>query len=213
MKKLKISINYALCHSGAIKKLLDKSKPISNQFVIITLVLGFMCVPHAHAQLNTGRVEQVKSAFILNIIRFITWPEISKADKDEQLLLCLYRDDALNRALANIQGKKSGGRTIQVRSIHSLGDSQSCHILVIAKDSLGHFVTEAPLDINKPVLTIVDLTGSESSYSQQGDIIVALVRKGTRIGFQINLHRSRQAGLWMSSKLLKLATIIGGEEQ
>jgi len=197
-----------LWQSGLIGRLLFNNRRIASLLAIVTLVVGLVFVPSANAELN-DRVNQVKAAFILNIIRFVSWPEESGEDKKELLLLCLYRDDLLNRALVNIHGKKSNGRTIQVRHIDTLADSHSCHILVIANDSIDHFVKEIPLNTNRPMLTMVDLTESEASLTQQGDVLVALIRKGSRIGFQINLNKSRKAGLWMSSKLLKLATIVG----
>ncbi len=192
--------------------LIFNNRRISNLVAVITLAVGLVWGGNANAELTFGRIDQIKAAFIVNIIRFVSWPEESEEVKSEFLVLCLYHDDSLNRALANIHGKKSKGRTIQVRHVNTLAESHSCHILVIANDSIDHFVKEMPLNTNRPMLTMVDLTESEASLTQQGDVLVALIRKGSRIGFQINLNKSREAGLWMSSKLLKLATIVGGSE-
>jgi len=201
LKKWNLFIAYVFKQSGLIKKSSYKNISLAPLVLIITLITELTLAPNVLAQ-TPDHLDRVKAAFIVNFIRYTTWPVPSKDQKKEQLSLCLYRN--------NIHGKKAGGLTIQVSTVLSLTDSHSCNILYITKDSLDLFVDEIQPGLNKPILTIADLTDSELSQARLEDILISLVRKKSSIGFQINLNKSRQVGLILSSKLLKLATIVGG---
>ena len=67
-----------------------------------------------------------------------------------------------------------------------------------------------PLLRHQPILTILDLTADNQGGKAYAGIMVALVRKGSKIGFEINLDEVHGAGLRMSSELLKLATLVKG---
>ena len=178
-------------------------------FLCIMLLVGITTLSNTRAELNVDRTAQVKAAFILNIIRFVSWPDESHKQQNAPLLLCLYRAPLRNHAINIIDGKKASGKTINVVMINSLSMSQSCHILLVSKDAIGSFVGEMHPGLDRPMLTIADFTEQKSVHAFHRDILVTLVRNGSGIGFQINLRKSRQVGLRMSSKLLKLATIVG----
>jgi len=209
LKKWNLFIAYVFKQSGLIKKSSYKNISLAPLVLIITLITELTLAPNVLAQ-TPDHLDRVKAAFIVNFIRYTTWPAASKDQKKEQLSLCLYRNNLSNPAMSAIHGKKAGGLTIQVSTVLSLTDSHSCNILYITKDSLDLFVDEIQPGLNKPILTIADLTDSELSQARLEDILISLVRKKSSIGFQINLNKSRQVGLILSSKLLKLATIVGG---
>lgn len=157
-------------------------------------------------------IDTVKAAIVLNIARFVTWPVDSQLYQSDKMQLCLYRTNPLHEAAAGIAGEKVGGRTIEIRQIESLAASDSCSVLLIAGNQVPGFIAELPPDFNRPLLTVADLTETDQPISLRSGILIALVRNGTRIGFDINLEKSRQVGLRMSSELLKLANIVGGND-
>ena len=57
----------------------------------------------------------------------------------------------------------------------------------------------------QPVLVIVDNTDVKDSSIEYSQAMVSLIRRGSSIGFDVNLARVEAANLKMSSKLLKLA--------
>lgn len=179
--------------------------------LLITLLTGVVTSPNAHAELNFDRIDQIKTAFILNIVRFISWPDEALEQQSSQLLLCVYRANSINNVINTIKGKKAGGRFIDVVMIESLSESQNCNILLISNDQIDSFIDDIYPGLDRPMLTIADFTEREKSLVFHQDVLVSLVRNGSRISFQINLKKSRQVGLRMSSKLLRLATIVGGE--
>ncbi|MGR9051787.1 MAG: YfiR family protein [Gammaproteobacteria bacterium] len=160
---------------------------------------------------ETARVERVKAAFVLNIARFVSWPAEALSERGGRLLLCLYRSNPLTEALATIQGEEVVGHRIEIGRIQSLADSGLCHMLLIDRNELAYYSSEAASLPERPMLTIADLTEADAGGQARPGILVALVRNGARIGFEIDLAKSRRAGLRMSSELLKLATIVGDE--
>lgn len=175
-------------------------------FFAVFLLLAFNVLAEPKAE----RIDQVKAAFVLNIARFVSWPPESLHQQDNHLLLCLYRGNPLGGAVNSISGKMVSGRMLQIESIQSLAESAACNILLIGEAALQKFDAEAQKEPNRPVLTIADLTDREPRMPQR-NVLVTLVRNGSRIGFEINLGKSRQSGLRMSSQLLKLAKIVGDD--
>lgn len=161
---------------------------------------------------DSALIDNVKAAVVLNIARFVTWPADSQLYQSDKMQLCLYRANPLHDAAAGIAGEEVGGRTIEIRQIESLAASDSCSVLLIAASEVPGFIAELPPDFNRPLLTVVDLTEAGQPMHSRSGILISLVRNGARIGFDINLEKSRQAGLRMSSELLKLANIVGGND-
>ena len=181
------------------------------KILLLIMLLSGIITPNAQAELNFDRIDQIKAAFIVNIVRFIAWPAEVHEQQNSQLLLCLYRANPISNAINIIDGKKVGSKFIDVAMVESLSESQSCNILLISNSEIDSFIDEVRPGLDRPVLTIADFTERESAHAFHQDVLIALVRNGSRISFQVNLKKSRQVGLWMSSKLLKLATIVGDE--
>lgn len=157
-------------------------------------------------------IDNVKAAVVLNIARFVSWPADSQLYQGEQMQLCLYRENPLHNAAAGIVGEEVGGRAMEIRQVDGLAASDACSILLIPANQLPRFISELSPDFNRPLLTVADLTDTEQQVQSRRGILISLVRNGARIGFEINLEKSRQAGLRMSSELLKLANIVGGND-
>lgn len=184
-----------------------KKGRIRRFFAAVAFLAGL--VPSlAGAETEDTRIERVKAAFVLNIARFVTWPKEALEHQDDQLLLCLYRRNPWDEAIESIKEKMVNGRSLRINLINSLAQNHACNILLIGADEIRHFNEEARQAANRPLLTIADVTDTDHPPPHQ-QVLVALVRNGARIGFEINLAKARQAGLQMSSNLLKLAKIVG----
>jgi hypothetical protein len=192
-----------------VKKIATKQCHFSLFFGVLALIAGLSMPSLAQAQ-DIERVDRVKAAFVLNIARFVSWPADSHPYQSDTMQLCLYRDNPLRQAMTTIAGEEVGGRIIEIRRVQSLADSTSCSILLISPDQLPKFIGELPADFAKPMLTVADLTETNRPAESRRGILISLIRNGARIGFDINLERTRQTGLRMSSELLKLANIVTG---
>lgn len=160
------------------------------------------------------RVYQVKAGFIYNIIKLVSWPEADDETGDQAtggFVLCLYRDNPLGDALNTLLGKGIGGQPIRTYYVQHLGQRQDCKVLVIPGEQLSAFDADYTPASPPPMLTITDRTGESDADSRRSEgqaVMIALVRKSSGIGFEINLSQAELAGLKLRSDLLKLARII-----
>jgi len=154
--------------------------------------------------------DEVKAAFILNIARFVEWPDEQLGGKKQSMQLCLYRRNSLGAAVGTIRGKQVAGRKLVIRTIDSAVEGRGCHILFIPPGELHRFGRERSGFAGRPLLTVTDLTTGWRGRSAHPDILIALVRDGAHMDFEINLGAVRRSGLQVSSELLKLGRVADG---
>ncbi len=175
---------------------------ICRIFLLTALLLPAWSIAQAD---STERAREVKAAFVLNIARFVYWPDQVFAEHPEEIHLCLYRDNLLGEALESIRNKRAVGRDLAITEVDRLGETGSCNILLVPAEQLEHFRQDPDQMPEHPLLTITD--GTAASIDTDG-IQIILVRRQTRIGFDIDQTRVRQSGLRLSSELLKLGRIV-----
>jgi hypothetical protein len=147
--------------------------------------------------------HQVKAAFIFNIIKFVEWPEGFFKNQQAPIIISILGKDPFREALETFKDKTINGRGIVIKRVHSLESLERSHVIFVSKsekDSLREIIRLAG---QLGALTIGDVKG----FAQSGGII-NLVNIGNRIGFEINVSAADRANLKVSSKLLKLGTIV-----
>ena len=155
------------------------------------------------------RINAIKAAYVLNIARYVTWPKEVYANHQDRLHLCIYRNNSYGQPLEAIRGKSIGKRRLAIIIIDHFKEVDDCEILFISPDKISTFSEDIQGDLQRPLLTIADLTESgKNGVSLQG-VIVSLVRQNNRMIFEIDLAQAREVDLLMSSELLKLARIVG----
>ncbi|QFU74299.1 YfiR family protein [Halioglobus maricola] len=159
----------------------------------------------APGQVDT--VSRVKAAFILNIAKFAKWPEAPSLDVEEDFTLCLYQQNSLGSAIELIEGRSVGALSLRSRVVDTLSYEDQCHLLFVAAADLPAFHEALPAVGSLQSLTIVDQTASDNGGPIPEGVVLALKRRGERIGFAINLDTASLAGIRFSSELLKLAEI------
>lgn len=146
---------------------------------------------------------QVKAAFLLNFLRFVTWPD---ASADAPLEVVVLGDEEVAKALEQAAAKQVvGGRAIAVRSVRATREiGAHPHLLFIGageRDRLAALLREFE---GRPVLTVGDGAG----YGRAGAVL-NFYTSDTRIRFEANTTAAARAGLQISSHLLRLARIVG----
>jgi hypothetical protein len=169
------------------------------------LLFSFCTTGNAFA--SDRRVEEyaVKAAFVLNFARYTQWSAECFDSPTEPFRLCVLGNKAIEPAFQALNEKKIGSRTLHVRFITMAKDTGQCHILFISEDIDRTTLLETLAAVrDKPVLTI----GETKAFINSGGVINLFNRKG-RLYFEINKTAARQQRLKLSSRLLKLAIIVG----
>lgn len=152
--------------------------------------------------------HEVKAAFLYKFARYVEWPTGSFADDQAPIVIGVVGRDPFGPILDRIvAGKVVQGRSVEIERIDSIGKLKTCHILFFGSSEklrLGQYF-EA-LD-RASVLTVSELEW----FARSGGMIHLKIDK-ERIGFEVNVDNAGRAGLKISSRLLKLATIVEDEK-
>jgi hypothetical protein len=149
--------------------------------------------------------HQIKAAFVLNFLKFVTWPD-APALADVPIEVVVLGADDLARAIEQASARQQiGGRPIKVRAVRRTSEigatPQLLFIGASERDRLPVVLREFE---GRPVLTVGDGTG----YGAAG-VVLNFYTSDTRIRFEANTTAAARAGLQISSHLLRLARIVG----
>jgi hypothetical protein len=148
--------------------------------------------------------RQVKAAFVLNFLKFVTWPP-TEAPAGPIEVVVLGADDLAKAVAEASAGQQIGGRVIVVRAVRRTTEIDGVpHLLFIGSAERERLPVLLRRFEGRPVLTVGDATG----YGSAG-VVLNFYTSDTRIRFEANTTAAARAGLQISSHLLRLARIVG----
>lgn len=142
------------------------------------------------------KADQVKAGFVLNFSKYTEWPLTAGSE----LRVCSLSAAALSGSLEQLAGRQVAGRDIRVLAPVAPADVGNCQVLFIAAADSARIGSVLRDLASRPVLTISDAP----DFVREGGMIGMKLRAG-RVRFDINRIAARDAGLHLSSQLLKLA--------
>ncbi len=151
---------------------------------------------------------QVKAAYLFNFARYVEWPPDAFRAPNAPLIIAIVGDDPFGSTLDDlVRGEEAQGHPLLVQRYRRVEDVQDCHILFVSR--LGRTERETLLSglKNRSILTVSDT----DDFARQGGMIRFVMADG-RVRMQINWEAAKRANLTMSSKLLRSAQIVDGEE-
>jgi hypothetical protein len=150
---------------------------------------------------------QVKAVYLFNFGQFVEWPSRVFETSEAPFVICIFGTDPFGGSVDQVvRGEKLGSRPIVVERLQGTSDIGRCNILFIGRDEADRLEEALAAVRGLSVLTVTDVDGAE----HRGAIIV-LYNQNNRIRMRINLPRARASDLTISSKLLRPADVIGGE--
>ncbi len=169
-----------------------------KSFSTILLTLALLSPVNIYSAPSDPLEHQVKSAFVYRLIRYIEWKNPSL----EPITIGVIGDGPIKPYLQKIEGKLINNKKIIVKTSPHFKNFESIQILFVTrakKDSLKEILKSIQ---GKNILTISDIEG----FCNKGGNI-GLVTVNGKVRLQVNLKTSRQAGLKISSKILRFADI------
>lgn len=165
----------------------------------LCFALAFTCL-RLDAQSSPSREYQVKAVFLYNFTQFIQWPP--GAGSTGSFVIGVLGNDPFGPYLdQTIANEKVAGRTIVVKRFKEAADITTCHILFVS--ALQADQGTLTMLKRKNVLTV----GDSGSFVSHGGII-RFYTENNKIRLQINLAAAKEAGLEISSKLLRVADVV-----
>lgn len=165
------------------------------------LLSGFSAGP---GQQPVSKEYQIKAVFLFNFTQFVQWPSAAFAAADSPLVIGVVGDNPFGPFLEEtVKGEMIEKHNLVVERYTSVEDIKDCHILFVSFDDKQDVRAALARVAGRPVLTVSD----GDNFERIGGMIRFFPESG-RIRLRINVEPVDNAGLIVSSKLLRLAEIV-----
>jgi hypothetical protein len=151
-----------------------------------------------------SREYQIKAAFLVNFMQFVTWPTNAFASEDTPFCVGVLGDDPFGPALEQtVQGETVNHRKIVVQHWQRIEDCKGCQMVFVSRSEEKNLpAILASLD-SGPVLTVSEMRG----FARSGGIINFYL-EGKKVRFEINPTVAQRDKLKLSAQLLNLGKIV-----
>jgi hypothetical protein len=171
---------------------------------LICLPLAFCCAGLL-AQPQTMREYQIKAGLLFKFTQFTEWPSNALESESSPLVIGVLGTDPFDGFLdETVRDELIRGRPVVVQRYQKVEEIKTCHILYIADSEAARLEHDQEVLKGRPVLTVSDAEGAIRS-----GMVVHLFIERNKPRLQINVEAARAAGLTISTKLLRVAEIVG----
>ena len=154
---------------------------------------------------NKDKPEYIKSAYVYNITKFITWPMNAFNFSVSPFIFGILGDKSMNLPLVQtLREKKIAGRDWKVDFYKIPEEIRNCHLVLVSGADSTQTKSLISFLKNKHVLTVGN---NIANFCQLGGMI-NIIGTTPNLGFEINKNAIKLAKLEISPELLDLATII-----
>jgi hypothetical protein len=161
-------------------------------------------VDAARAQ-NPSQEYTLKAVFLFNFAQFTEWPTNTFTTDDAPLVIGVLGNNPFGTALEEtVANETVNHRKVVVNYYQHVEEVQNCQILFISQSETRRLDKIVNTLKDKPVLTVSDI--ENSAYR---GVCVRFITEGNKIHLRVNTDSLKTANLTMSSKLLRLAEIVG----
>jgi hypothetical protein len=163
------------------------------------LLVVFLLSNYSLAQYQHTEYE-VKAVYLYQFAKFVRWP----GSGQDVFPICLLGYDPFGSALnSTVDGESLDGKKLVIRRIASAEQVTGCRILFISSSEHSRVGGILAALNGKPILTVSDMR----DFADRGGMIQFVV-EGERVRFEVNRAAAEQAGLSLSSDLLRVATAV-----
>jgi hypothetical protein len=171
---------------------------LRHRLIALALAAGAL-LPRA---VQAVEETELKAAIVFNILLFVDWPASALPVPSSPLVLCVPAGSALHAPLKAMVGRDVRGHRLELRDLVAPDAARPCHaVFVDAAD-------RRPAALLKAHSAGGALVISDDADASKEATAILLHRVDRKIAFDVNLQPTRQSGLQLSSKLLRLARAV-----
>lgn len=180
----------------------------TSLFLLAAILLFFQVVPlpasaftqEAQAASAVSKEYEVKAAFLYNFAKFIEWPPDPPG---EFFIIGILGDDPFGPVIDQLLLNKTiKDKKVLVRRFRGVNELEFCHILFVSASAANQAQSAFDRFKGSAVLTV----GEASGFARSGGVVNFYIQEN-KVRFEINQKAAGEAGLKISSQLLKLAKI------
>lgn len=181
---------------------------------LLTILLPAYSVKADHT--IEHKVEQIKIAFLVNFIRFTSWPEHDDDSKDAPLIITVIdKDDFAQMLKSAFPGAMINNRKIVINNIENLSiendrivpemarELLKSHVIYMRKSTPDELEAVRQLS-SKPGFLLL---GDMPDFAESGGMI-GFRRANSGVTFTVNIAEIRRASIRVSSKVLRLGVVV-----
>jgi len=137
---------------------------------------------------------KVKALYIIRLAAFITWPE---NPENETFKICIESSDPVSIQLKQSSISVVKGRKLEIIDLTSDLSISQCNFLYLSQGKINSAITKTP------IVTV----SSQAGFAKQGGMIEFYI-ENTKVRMKANLQSANDAGIKLSSKLIRLLKIV-----
>jgi len=182
-------------------------KAITPRLLARTLgwIIPCLCLLGAkvQAQPTALREYDVKAAFLYNVAKYTDWPPEAFSVPSGPIIIGVLGEDPFGEVLDRITHERViNGHPIVVLRARGIAELRNAHLVFISPSESPHVAQDCAAIEKFHVLTIGD-TAQSAPFTA-----VNFGFENDKIVFSVDLNRAAQAGVNLSSKLLRLAKSV-----
>ncbi len=148
--------------------------------------------------------HQLEAVFLFNFAQFVDWPAEAFRVPGAPLTIGIAGADPFGSYLDRlVAGERVGGRRLAIRRLAAGDNPAGCQILFLAGTGSRELFGVLARVRGSPVLTV----GEAAGFARAGGVI-GFGLEGGKLHLTVNLKAASDQGLVISSKLLRLSTIV-----
>jgi hypothetical protein len=169
--------------------------------------IGLLWLAPARAAEAPPTEHQVKAAFMLHFARLVSWPGWPRPDQPDHPfeIAVVGRDPFGDQLEATIGASLVQGRPIRIRRVSTVEALERPPQILFVGESGPERVRLALKSVKgRPVLTV----GEAIDFAKAGGVVGFRLTPEGRVAFDVNVAQAEEAGLKLSSQLLRVARVV-----
>ena len=174
-------------------------------FVTLSLLLSIIGSTQVFA---TPREDAIKSGFIYNFVRYSNGDWFDP-DKSKHYLICSFDAQFVEIAASTLKERSIENRPVVLKLVEpDLVGLKDCNTLFVSKNNIDLWTRTLIHHRLSKLMLVGEFDGFIETGGQINFFIV-----GGKVRFEVNQNRLREAGIEMSSKVLRLGRINKGDNE
>jgi hypothetical protein len=147
--------------------------------------------------------DKVVAGFVFNFIKFTEWTDLPEG---APINLCIAAGDEIFSIFGSFSGKTVSGHRLHVTALET-SQLHQCQVLFIGQTQASEQDCEHMQAVPQ-LLSVSDIPGFAGGCG-----MIGLYEENEQLRFEVNLDNVERSGIWLSSRLLRLARILREDKQ
>jgi hypothetical protein len=147
--------------------------------------------------------SRLKAAYLVKFTQYTTWPATAFTSETAPLVIGVFGSSLLTADLEQEARAITGPRPVEIRVVATPDEAARCHAIFLSRADGRIEENWLQMLRGKSILTV-----GESDHTIEHGAVIRLVMEGKNIRFEVSRPAMEQAGLKISSDMLRYAKTV-----